>query len=136
MVQLIFMFLVAALASSSVSGKLMTVKFSILSSALLFWSHHISALRPPYISSATWFERPLALRKTAKIKAGQIIECEGKRILISIDPNAEIKPPKVKAPKVKGKGQPNRRSGSGPKTGQTKAAKKAKESTEKKSPWH
>ena len=78
----------------------------------------------------------LELRKTAKIKAGQIIECEGKRILISIDPNAEIKPPKVKAPKVKGKGQPNRRSGSGPKTGQTKAAKKAKESTEKKSPWH
>ncbi len=83
----------------------------------------------------------LELRKTAKIKAGQIIECEGKRILISIDPNAEIKPPKVKAPKVKapkvkGKGQPNRRSGSGPKTGQAKTVKKTKESTEKKSPWH
>ena len=78
----------------------------------------------------------LELRKTAKIKAGQIIECEGKRILITIDPNAEIKPPKVKAPKVKGKGQPNRRSGSGPKTGQAKAAKKANQSTEKKSPWH
>lgn len=78
----------------------------------------------------------LELRKTAKIKAGQIIECEGKRILITIDPNAEIKPPKVKAPKVKGKGQPNRRSGSGPKRGQAKAAKKANESTEKKSPWH
>ena len=55
----------------------------------------------------------LELRKTAKIKPGQIIECEGKRILISIDPNAEIKPPKVKAPKVRGKGQPNRRSGAG-----------------------
>jgi ribosome-associated protein len=78
----------------------------------------------------------LELRKTAKIKAGQIIECEGKRILITIDPNAEIKPPKIKAPKVKGKGQPNRRSGSGPKMGQAKAAKKTKESTEKKSPWH
>jgi Uncharacterized conserved protein len=65
----------------------------------------------------------LELRKTAKIKAGQIIECEGKRILITIDPNAEIKPPKIKAPKVKGKGQPNRRSGSGPKMGQAKAAK-------------
>jgi ribosome-associated protein len=78
----------------------------------------------------------LELRKTAKIKAGQIIECEGKRILITIDPNAEIKPPKIKAPKVKGKGQPNRRSGSGPKIGQAKAAKKTNESTEKKSPWH
>jgi ribosome-associated protein len=78
----------------------------------------------------------LELRKTAKIKAGQIIECEGKRILITIDPNAEIKPPKIKAPKVKGKGQPNRRSGSGPKMGQAKAAKKTNESTEKKSPWH
>jgi ribosome-associated protein len=78
----------------------------------------------------------LELRKTAKIKAGQIIECEGKRILITIDPNAEIKPPKIKAPKVKGKGQPNRRSGSGPKMGQAKAEKKTKESTEKKSPWH
>jgi ribosome-associated protein len=78
----------------------------------------------------------LELRKTAKIKAGQIIECEGKRILITIDPNTEIKPPKVKAPKVKGKGQPNRRSGSGPKTGQVKTVKKTKESTEKKSPWH
>jgi ribosome-associated protein len=78
----------------------------------------------------------LELRKTAKIKAGQLIECEGKRILIIIDPNTEIKPPKVKAPKVKGKGQPNRRSGSRPKTGQAKTVKKAKESTEKKSPWH
>jgi ribosome-associated protein len=78
----------------------------------------------------------LELRKTAKIKAGQIIECEGKRILITIDPNAEIKPPKIKAPKVKGKGQPNRRSGSGQKMGQAKAEKKTKESTEKKSPWH
>ena len=78
----------------------------------------------------------LELRKTAKIKAGQIIECEGKRILITIDPNAEIKPPKIKAPKVKGKGQPNRRSGSSPKMGQAKAAKKTNESTEKKSPWH
>jgi ribosome-associated protein len=78
----------------------------------------------------------LELRKTAKIKAGQIIECEGKRILITIDPNAEIKPPKIKAPKVKGKGQPNRRSGSGPKMGQAKAEKKTNESTEKKSPWH
>ena len=78
----------------------------------------------------------LELRKTAKIKAGQIIECEGKRILITIDPNAEIKAPKVKAPKVKGKGKHNRRSGSGPKAGQAKAAKKANQSTEKKSPWH
>ncbi len=78
----------------------------------------------------------LELRKTAKIKAGQLIECEGKRILITIDPNTEIKPPKVKAPKVKGKGQPNRRSGSGPKTGQAKTVKKTKESNEKKSPWH
>ena len=78
----------------------------------------------------------LELRKTAKIKAGQIIECEGKRILITIDPNAEIKPPKIKAPKVKGKGQPNRRSGSGPKMGQAKAAKMTNECTEKKSPWH
>jgi ribosome-associated protein len=78
----------------------------------------------------------LELRKTAKIKAGQLIECEGKRILITIDPNTEIKPPKVKAPKVKGKGQPNRRSGSGPKTGHAKTVKKTKESTEKKSPWH
>jgi ribosome-associated protein len=78
----------------------------------------------------------LELRKTAKIKAGQTVECEGKRILITIDPSAEIKPPKVKAPKVRGKGQPNRRSGSGPKVGQVKSTKKINESTEKKSPWH
>ena len=78
----------------------------------------------------------IELRKTAKIKPGQLIECEGKRILISIDPNAEIKPPKVKAPKVRGKGQPNRRSGAGVKPAGTKAAKKASKSTEKKSPWH
>jgi ribosome-associated protein len=80
----------------------------------------------------------LELRKTAKIKAGQIVECEGKQISITIDPDAEIKPPKVKAPKVRGKGQPNRRSGSGPKIGQAKvkATKTANESTEIKSPWH
>jgi len=83
----------------------------------------------------------LELRKTAKIKAGQIIECQGKRILISIDPNAEIKPPKVKAPKVRSKGQPNRRSGAGVKQTGTKSAKKnsgnkADPSAEKKSPWH
>ncbi len=83
----------------------------------------------------------LELRKTAKIKAGQIIECQGKRILISIDPNAEIKPPKVKAPKVRDKGQPNRRSGAGVKPTGTRSAKKnsankADPSAEKKSPWH
>lgn len=83
----------------------------------------------------------LELRKTAKIKPGQIIECEGKRILISIDLNAEIKPPKVKVPKVRGKGQPNRRSGAGIKPTGTKSAKKtdankAVKDTEKKSPWH
>ena len=78
----------------------------------------------------------LELRKTAKIKAGQIIECEGKRILVSIDPNAEIKPPKVKAPKVRGKGQPNHRSGAGVKPAGAKAAKKSNKSAEKKSPWH
>jgi len=78
----------------------------------------------------------LELRKTAKIKAGQIIECEGKRILVSIDPNAEIKPPKVKAPKVRGKGQPNRRSGAGVKPAGAKATKKSSKSAEKKSPWH
>jgi ribosome-associated protein len=83
----------------------------------------------------------LELRKTAKIKAGQVIECEGKRILISIDPNAEIKPPKVKAPKVRGKGQPNRRSGAGIKPTGTKSTKKTSTNksgadVEKKSPWH
>jgi len=83
----------------------------------------------------------LELRKTAKIKPGQVIECEGKRILISIDPSAEIKPPKVKVPKVRGKGQPNRRSGEGPKPTSTKSAKKtipnkSIKDTEKKSPWH
>ena len=83
----------------------------------------------------------LELRKTAKIKPGQVIECEGKRISISIDPNAEIKPPKVKAPKVRGKGQPNRRSGAGPRPAGTKSAKKtnankASKDTGKKSPWH
>ena len=78
----------------------------------------------------------LELRKTAKIKAGQIIECEGKRILVSIDPNAEIKPPKVKAPKVRGKGQPNLRSGAGVKPAGAKATKKSSKSAEKKSPWH
>jgi ribosome-associated protein len=78
----------------------------------------------------------LELRKTAKIKAGQIIECEGMKILVSIDPNVEIKPPKIKAPKVRGKGQPNRRSGAANHATQKKAAAKNKESTEKKSPWH
>ena len=78
----------------------------------------------------------LELRKTAKIKAGQTIECEGKRILISIDPDAEIKPPKVKPPKVRGKGQPNRRSGAGKKPDGAKAVKKTSKSDEKKSPWH
>ena len=83
----------------------------------------------------------LELRKTAKIKPGQIIECEGKRILISIDPNAEIKPPKIKAPKVRGNGQPIRRSGACVKPNGTNSAKKttankAGKDTEKKSPWH
>lgn len=78
----------------------------------------------------------LELRKTAKIRAGQIIECEGKRILISIDPDAEIKPPKVKAPKVRGKGHPNRRSGAGIKPAGAKPTKKPNKSSEKKSPWH
>jgi ribosome-associated protein len=83
----------------------------------------------------------LELRKTAKIKPGQIIECEGKRIVICIDPNAEIKPPKVKAPKVRGKGQPNRRSGAGIKPTGTKSTKKTSKmksglDAEKKSPWH
>jgi len=83
----------------------------------------------------------LELRKTAKIKPGQVIECEGRRILISVDPHSEIKPPKVKTPKVRGKGQPNRRSGEGLKQIGTKPTKNnnAKASTknnEKKSPWH
>jgi ribosome-associated protein len=78
----------------------------------------------------------LELRKTAKIKAGQIVECQGFRIQISIDPNAEIKPPKVKSPKVRGKGQPNRRSGASQRTTHTKVVANNKESTEKKSPWH
>jgi ribosome-associated protein len=83
----------------------------------------------------------LEMRKTAKIKPGQVIECEDKRILINIDPNAEIEPPKVKAPKVRGKGQPNRRSGAGPRPTSTKSTKKtsankASKDTEKKSPWH